>query len=140
MTLNEITDEVLAKLKDIFPELECDHFPGNPEEYNFVHPVGAVQVLYRDRRFNTPQATDGTVQTNNPEIAISYYTRNLRSTGKDTAMYDLLDRGRNGIASNNDIGQGFMWIKRERLLSRKNGVWIFVQTWELEDIFIPNDE
>lgn len=136
MTLDEITDEFLALVKPVFPELEVDHYPGNPEDYKLTHPVGAVLLIFRDRTFSEPDATDGTVQRNQPMVQLTYMNRNLTQTGKDPGVYKLLDRGRDGLAGKS-IGHGYIWIRREKLLPRRSGIWIYAQDWQLEDVFIP---
>lgn len=140
MTITQITDAFLDKVKTIFPELEVDHFPGRPEDYRFTHPKGAIQLLYRDRRFERPQATDGTIQVNEPVLTLSFYTRNLRRVGRDEGMYDILETARTEIAKDNSIGHGNTWCRREYLTQQRSGVWIFGQDWVLEDIFIPETE
>lgn len=135
MTINEITDEFLTKLKTIFPELETDHYPGKPEDYRFTHSKGAVLIIFKDRKFERPQATDGSVQVNFPVVWLSYFSRDLKRVGKDEGMYDFLERGRNGLAGQS-IGNGYIWCRREFQVSQRGGVWIYGQEWELEDVFI----
>lgn len=155
MTLNEITDAFLDKVKEIFanpdlgavnPGLQVDHYPDDPASYQFAHPKGAVLLILQDRRFEHGQATDGTGQPNRPVLLLTYFSRNLRGKTKDPGAYELLDLARRGHEpgmglSGFCIGGGYTWCRREYYIgSRPGGVWIYGQEWILENYFDPDHE
>lgn len=139
MTLNEITDQFLAQVADTFPDYEVDHYPGDPEKYQFAHPKAAVLLVFQDRTFKEPQATDGTGQVNNPILHLTYFTRNLRGKSKNPSAYDLLEEGRAGLLGFH-MGTSYVWCRREFYLTNKpGGIWVYGQDWQLEDYYDEED-
>lgn len=137
LSLIDMQDQLLAKLQEIFPEptYQVEDFPDDPEKYQFAHSNAAILLVFNDRKFDPPQATDGSTQYNEPEFQIAFMCRQLRSTEDRDGAYNLLETARNGLKGM-EIGNHNLSISREYFRSLKpGGVWIFGQNWKTGDIF-----
>jgi hypothetical protein len=134
MTLAVLQNTLLEKLQDIFPApgYRVEDFPDDPVNYQFAHSNAAILLVFNDRKFDAPRATDGTIQPNQPVFQVAFLSRQLRTRNENDGAYELLDTTRAKL-------QGFMidhepiWIQREYFQRLKpGGVWIFGQDWTFD--------
>lgn len=143
MSLVDMQDKILERLKEVFPapQYQVEDYPDDPVNYQFAHSNAAILLVFKDRKFDRGQATDGTVQTNRPVFQIAFMCRSLRSKGDRDGAYNLLGRARGEDDDTDglkgfDIGRETLTINREYFQTLKpGGVWIFGQDWQLLDIF-----
>lgn len=135
MTLNAMQDEFLAKLRAVFPDpdYKTEDFPDDPSRYHFTHSNAAILLVFKDRKFEPPRASDGTIQPNQPVFQVAFFSRQLRGTDERDGAYELLDKARQELAG--FVIDGFpIWIKREYFQNlRKGGIWTFGQDWTLDN-------
>jgi len=137
MSLVDMQDTILAELKEIFPapQYQVEDYPDDPVNYQFAHSNAAILLVFKDRKFDAGQASDGTVQTNRPVFQLAFMCRSLRSKGDRDGAYNLLEQARQGLKGF-EIGRETLTISREYFQTLKpGGVWIFGQDWQLLDIF-----
>lgn len=135
MTLNAMQDAFLGKLQEVFPDpdYKTEDFPDDPKRYQFTHSNAAILLVFKDRKFEAPRATDGTIQPNQPVFQVAFMTRQLRGTDKRDGAYELLDIAREELAG--FVIDGFpIWIQREYFQTlRSGGIWMFGQDWTLDN-------
>lgn len=135
VTLNEMADTFLDKLKTTFPDYEVDDYPDNPAKYQLAHPNGAVLLTLQDRKFEDPMATDGTGQGNEPIFQVTFLTRSLRSKNRNEGAYNMLDTAREALKGL-EFSRGYASILREFYIQTSpGGVWYFGQDWTHYDFF-----
>ena len=52
MNVLQIEEALLSKLQEELPELSVEALPDKPDDYDFIHPVGAVLVKYDSSNFS----------------------------------------------------------------------------------------
>lgn len=129
-----VEDDILARLRQALTRGEAPHpvvdvqpWPGRPEEYRMVHPVGALLVMYRGGKF--PQK-HGLVEWS-AEFELGLMVRNLRthqarpgSPDDGVGAYDLLEAARvalTGYELPSAAGQAF--VTTETYTGRRESVW-----------------
>ena len=130
LTITQIADTILDKLTADFPDYEVDDFPDDPASYQFAHPEAALLLVFKDRKFERGQFTDGSGQVNEPVWQLAQFTRYLRSNDRNVGAYQLLEATRSSLKAL-EIGNGNLYIAREYFYKKQSGgVWIYGQDWK----------
>jgi len=130
-TVQEIQDAIIAKLTSALPELSVEAFPEKPEEYELLHPLGAVLVQYDGSAYSANRIGNGGVsQVRTLRFSVVYLVRNLRDAA---GCYDVLARGAEalvGLAIPGTVGAGT--IVSESFNAETDGVWMYLQSYEFK--------
>lgn len=128
-SVQDIETALIAKLREALPELSIEAFPERPEDYELLHPLGAVLVQYDGSTYGDNRLSNGGVaQVRTLRFSVVYLVRNLRDS---SGCYDVLARGAealSGLAVPGTIGAGT--ISSERFNAETDGVWMYLQTYE----------
>ena len=80
MTIDELTEAAIARLKDRIQGIQIENFPDHVKKYRFIHPKAALLVRYAGSRYPEDgiQSTDSiVVQDRHPMIEVRVVTRKL---------------------------------------------------------------
>ena len=129
VSVQDIENAIMAKLASALPELSVEAFPERPEEYELLHPLGAVLVQYDGSSYSQNSVSNGAVaQVRKPKFSVVYLVRNLRDAA---GCYDILDRGREALCGLCITGAITpMEITYEGFTAEHDGVWIYTQMYE----------
>ncbi len=88
MTIKEIEEAIIERLKSKITDLVVEGFPEKPSEYKLMHHKGAILVAYAGSTYEEPAATDVVVQERKVEFDITVVMRHLRT---HEGAYQYLD-------------------------------------------------
>jgi len=136
--ITALEDAILARLApaltregDVRPIVELAPWPGRPNEYRMVHPIGAVLVMYKRSKY--PGEPNGMVEWS-AEYEVGLFARNLRThqaVGDShpdfgTGAYDLLQACRDALAGVElPHSAGQLALTSEAYAGYKEGVWAY---------------
>lgn len=131
-----VEDDLLARLRQALtragqphPVIDVQPWPGRPEEWRMVHPVGALLLMYRGGQF---PAGPGLVQWS-AEFELGLMVRNLRThqarpgaPDEGIGAYDLLQAVRVALAGHEPpSAAGPVHVARESYTGRRDAVWAY---------------
>jgi hypothetical protein len=135
ISINDMADRYKSALETAFPDYEVDDYPDDARNYQLAHPMGAVLIVFQDRKFEPAQSTVGVGQGNEPVFNIVYVSRSLRNANRDSNIYDMLDTGRAALKGL-EFERGYAEIDREFFIELgPGGIWKFGQNWKHYDYF-----
>lgn len=120
MNIEEIENQIVAKLKSEIPDLYIESFPEKPDEFVFTHPIGAVLVHYQGGNYGNTESLGYVVHTKKLEFAFTIITRNLR---KNAGAYATLEKVVSLLTGFKIDGCEKMYPIKEGFLSENNGIW-----------------
>jgi len=137
LNIRDIENQILAKLKENFPEFLVQGFPEKPQEFVLLHPTGAILVHYRGANYSTSNTIFYISQEKTSEFAVTIVTRNLRA---NEGAYETLDRVKQ-VLSGYKIPECTKLIPvKEGFISEINGIWQYEITFKLTNTSIENTE
>lgn len=83
---------IAATIARLAPRLQLavEDFPDRPEDYDLMHPIGAVLVRYRGSKYGSPMDVGITIQERSPVIELTLITRDLNGPDGATAYIEQL--------------------------------------------------
>lgn len=120
MTILEIEQAIMERLKDKIKDLEIIAFPENPSEYRLMHAKGAILVVYAGSTFSEPKSAGHIYQERKVELDINLVMRRLRT---HEGAYAYLDAVRLLLTGFRVNGTGKFYPVREQFLSEELGIW-----------------
>lgn len=120
MSIKQIENDIVAKLKENFGELLVEGFPEKPNEFTLIHPIGAILVHYRGGVFGVTNAINFLNQEKKMEFAITIVTRNLRS---NNGAYEILEKVKQVLCGFRANSCSKLTPTKEGFLSEINGIW-----------------
>lgn len=120
MTILEIEQAIVQRLKSKIKDLEIIGFPEKPSEYKLLHRKGAILVVYAGSTFSEPKSTDNIYQERKVEYDINLVMRHLRT---HEGAYAYLDAVRLLLTGFRVNGTGKFYPVREQFLSEEAGIW-----------------
>ncbi|MDI1471926.1 hypothetical protein THER_1648 [Thermodesulfovibrio sp. N1] len=128
MTIADIEQAIIDRLKTKIQGLEITGFPEKPKEYRLLHPKGALLVSYAGSTFSEPQSVNAIVQERKMEFDITVAMRHLRT---HEGAYAYLDAVRIALTGYRITGCSKMYPVKEQFLSEDNGIWQYSITFTL---------
>lgn len=120
MTLLDIEDALLAKIKEEVPWYEVKSYPDNPSKYVLTHPRGAVLVRFAGGKYGQTEDIGAMVQPRRTDWELTVVARHLRDHG---GLYAVLDILRIGLTGYQVPGCRKASLLKEEFVSEANGIW-----------------
>ncbi len=128
MSIRDIENSIIDKLKENFSNLLVDGFPEKPQEFTLIHPVGAILVHYRGGNYSNTDALGFISQDKKMDFAITVVTRNLRS---NNGAYEVLEKIKQVLCGFKILGCSKLTPVKEGFLSEISGIWQYEITFTL---------
>ena len=128
MSIRDIENSIIDKLKENFSNLLVDGFPEKPQEFTLIHPVGAILVHYRGGNYSNTDAVGFISQDKKMDFAITVVTRNLRS---NNGAYEVLEKIKQVLCGFKILGCSKLTPVKEGFLSEISGIWQYEITFTL---------
>ena len=124
-----IIDAVQVHLQAAIPWVQVDVFPERPDEYQFIHPTGAVLVGYQSSKFGAIQGLGHVAQQRDVVLHLTVIGAHLH--GDDGALA-ILDEVRLAIVGFTPPNCLPCHLLQERFLSEDAGAWQYELTVQTE--------
>jgi hypothetical protein len=128
VSIRDIENSIIDKLKENFSNLLVDGFPEKPQEFTLIHPVGAILVHYRGGNYSNTDALGFISQDKKMDFAITVVTRNLRS---NNGAYEVLEKIKQVLCGFKILGCSKLTPVKEGFLSEISGIWQYEITFTL---------
>ncbi len=123
-----IEDAIIGKLREALPGMAVEPFPQRPQEYELLHPEGAVLVQYDGSRLADAGVTGAAAALRIVTFTVCALTRNLRDSAGSYSVLESISRALTGFRPQG-VREGGKLVA-ERFLFESNGVWAYVQSYE----------
>ena len=120
MTINEIENEIIERIKSKIADLHIEGFPEKPSEFRLTHPTGAILVHYQGGSYSDSKSVGCIYQDKKLEFSITLVTRNLRN---HNGSYFYLDKIRQILTGFRPLVCSKMQPVKEDFISENNGIW-----------------
>jgi len=137
MTINEIENEIVERIKSKISDLHIESFPDKPSEFKLTHPTGAILVHYQGGSYSDSKSIGCIYQDKKLEFSITIVTRNLRSY---KGSYFYLDKVRQILTGFRPISCNKMLPVKEDFISENNGIWQYAINFSLTTPTIEETE
>lgn len=137
MTIADIEQTIIERLRAKTQGLLIEGFPEKPSEYKLMHPKGALLVSYAGSTFSEPKPTDIVFQERKVEFDITVAMRHLRN---HEGAYAYLDAVRIALTGYRIAGCSKMYPAKEEFLNEDNGIWQYAMTFAMTIPAIEIDE
>lgn len=129
-TIQTVETSFIEALQQALPELSVESFPEKPQEYELLHPLGAVLVQYDGSTFGNNRISNGALaQVRTFRVTVTLLVRNLRNS---SGCYEALDRAIEALSGLMLPGAiGPVTAVSESFSSEVDGIWIYVQNYEV---------
>lgn len=128
MSIREIEDLIIKKIKESFPSFLVQGFPEKPQEFILLHPIGAILVHYRGGSYSSTDTLNFISQDKRMEFAVTVVTRNLRS---NDGAYEVLEGVKQCLCGYKIIGCSKLTPIKEGFLSEIKGIWQYELSFSL---------
>ena len=138
MSIRDIENSIIEKLKENFSNFLVQGFPEKPQEFILLHPIGAILVHYRGGNYANTDALSFISQDKKMEFAITIVTRNLRD---NNGAYETLEAVKQCLCGYKLVGCSKLTPTKEGFISETNGIWQYelgfsLSTPSVEDLTI----
>lgn len=137
MTIADIEQAIIERLKAKTQGLLIEGFPEKPSEYKLMHSKGALLVSYAGSQFSETKSTDIIYQERRVEFDITVAMKHLRN---HEGAYAYLDAVRIALTGYRIAGCSKMYPTKEGFLSIENGIWQYSITFAMTMPAIEIDE
>ncbi len=137
MTIADIEQAIIDRLKAKITGLAIEGFPEKQSEYKLMHPKGALLVSYAGSTFSEPKPTDIVFQERKVEFDITVAMRHLRD---HEGAYAHLDAVRITLTGYRIAGCSKMHPTKEEFLNEDAGIWQYRMTFAMTMPAIEIDE
>jgi len=137
MSINEIENEIVDRIKSKISDLHIEGFPDKPSEFKLTHPTGAILVHYQGGSYSDSKSVGCIYQDKKLEFSITVVTRNLRNY---KGAYFYLDKVRQILTGFRPIGCTKMQPVKEDFISENNGIWQYAINFSLTTPTIEETE
>ena len=120
MSINEIENQIIEKIKNQIQDLHIQGFPEKPSEFRLTHPKGAILVHYQGGNYSESKSLGCLIQDKKLEFSVTVVTKNLRS---NEGAYIYLDKVREILTGYRPDNCSKMQPIKEDFLSEDNGIW-----------------
>lgn len=133
--IQEIEDALVARLKCLFPTLAVEAFPDEPKNYNLLHPVGTILVIYRTDHFGAREGLGAVVQQRTLTFEVVFMARHLR---RHQGAYPLIDKALQGLLGWRAPGCGRTYAAGGGFQHQGDGIWQYSQRFSMETTAMEN--
>ena len=137
MSINEIENQIIERIKNQIQDLHIQGFPEKPSEFRLTHPKGAILVHYQGGNYSESKSLGYMVQDKKLEFSITVVTKNLRS---HEGSYFYLDKVRQILTGYKPDNCSKMQPIKEDFLSEDNGIWQYSINFSLTTPTIEETE
>jgi len=120
MTIRNIENQIIEKLKTSFPEVLVQGFPDKPSEFILLHSIGALLVHYQGSNYTNSQSLGYITQENKKEFAITVVTRNLRF---NDGAYEYIDKVKAVLTGFEPDECSKLIPVKDYFISENKGIW-----------------
>lgn len=120
MSINNIENSIIERLKNKFPELHVEGFPEKPAEFRLIHPKGAVLIHYQGGNYSDQKALAVIVQDKKLEFSITIVMKHLRT---HEGAYEYLEKVRDLLTGFKPENCSKMFPTKEEFIGEDNGIW-----------------
>ena len=120
MNIREIENCIIARLKNVFPEVLVEGFPDKPSEFILLHPIGALLIHYQGSNYSNTESLSFVTQENKKEFSITIVTRNLRS---NNGAYEYLDKVKAALSGFSIDECTSLLPTKDYFISENTGIW-----------------
>ena len=120
MSIRDIENSIIQRLKDKFPQFLVIGFPEKPQEFTLLHPTGAILVHYLGGNYSNSNSTNIISQDKKYVFSVTTVTRNLRN---NNGAYETLDSIKNVLCGYKIDGCTKLAPSKEGFISETNGIW-----------------
>lgn len=135
MSIRNIENSIIQKLKDSFPEVLVQGFPDKPSEFILLHPIGALLVHYQGSNYTNSNALRIISQENKKEFAITVVTRNLRA---NQGAYEYIDNVKAALTGFQPDECSKLMPLKDYFISENSGIWQYGINFSLTTTNIQN--
>lgn len=128
MSIRDIENNIIEKLKSEIPELLVQGFPDKPSEFVLIHPLGAILVHYQGGNYSSTNALGFISQENKKEFSLTIVTRNLRS---NAGVYEYLDKIKEILTGYEIDGCSKLVPVKDNFISENSGIWQYAINFAL---------
>jgi hypothetical protein len=129
VTITALENAILAKLQSEITGVQIELFPERPSTYRLIHPVGAILIHYYSTRFGKSISGAAVIQVALVRFNIHVQMRSLRGKGSMNAYLESVRDTLTGWRLN--TGGEQMYPVSEEFANEENGIWEYVQTFEI---------
>ncbi len=144
MTIQDIENAIIGRLKLKITKLHIQGFTQKAVEFAMKHPVGALLVTFKGSNFKAPSRTLGIIcQERKVKYGIILMTKNLRvQDSGHIGAYEILDAVRICLTGFQIPGCSKMYPTVEDFIAEKDGVWQYGVIFEMttENVEALEDE
>jgi len=137
MRINEIENSIISRLKEDLSELHIKGFPEKPDQFNLLHPKGAVLIHYQGATYSSTKSTSSIIQEKKLEFSATVVMRHLRS---NDGAYEVLDKVRELLTGFNIDGCSKISMLKEHFLLENAGIWQYAINFSLNSQSIENQD
>ncbi len=120
MSIRDIENSIIEKLKLEFPEVLVQGFPDKPSEFILLHSIGALLVHYQGSNYTNSNALGFISQENKKEFSITIVTRNLR---ENRGAYEYLDKVKSILTGFEPDSCSKLMPTKDFFISENKGIW-----------------
>ncbi len=128
MSIREIENNIISKLKDEFPEIHVEGFPDKPSEFILLHSIGALLVHYQGSNYSDSKAFGCVFQENKKEFSITVVTRNLRG---NNGAYEYIDKIKQLLTGYQIDECSYLMPSKDNFISENGGIWQYAINFTL---------
>jgi hypothetical protein len=137
MTIEELENAIVEKLKSGGFELAIEAFPEKPADHRLHNAAGAILVIFGGSKFGESQATDTVVQNRTISFSIVVKTSSLRS---HLGAYPVLDAIRRLLTGFEPPECDKMYPTSEELVDREGSIWTYEAQYSCETLAVEDTD
>ncbi|KKP40307.1 MAG: hypothetical protein UR30_C0005G0088 [Candidatus Peregrinibacteria bacterium GW2011_GWC2_33_13] len=137
MTINEIENQIIERIKSQIQDLHIEGFPEKPSEFKLTHAKGAILIHYQGGNYSESKSLGYIIQDKKLEFSVTIVTKNLRS---HEGSYFYLDKVRQILTGYRPANCSKMQPVKEEFISENNGIWQYSINFSLTTPTIENLE
>lgn len=128
MSIENLENAIISRLQTKVTDLIVETFPNNPDEYEFVHPIGVILVFYTGSAYSKTKSISNIVQDELAEFGITIMIRNL---DLKKGCYKYLDQVKNTLTGYKIDNCKKMYPTKSKILSEDGGIWQYGITFAI---------
>ncbi|MFE8103577.1 Gp37 family protein [Brenneria goodwinii] len=138
MNVSPIIDAVIARLKEKFPTMQIEHFPGKSADFQLHNPNGAILVSYPGSRFGRPKDTSALVQTH---FIVLNATVVFRQSNGNQGVVAILDSVRQALCGYQPPNcRRKIWLMRDMFLGNVGDLWQYRLNFATESVLLEDTD
>lgn len=120
MSISNIENSIIERLKGEFPELHVEGFPEKPAEFRLIHPKGAILIHYQGGNYSETKSLGCIYQEKKLEFSITIVMKHLRT---HEGAYEYLDKVRNNLTGFTPENCSKIRPTKEEFIGEDSGIW-----------------